>query len=314
MPENTLLIVDDSPNFRTSIREAVKEASIFKNIIEAGDGAAAISIFASNNITFIITDVVMPRIDGYKLVSAIRGTPAGRDIPIIILTSSRKEYCDKVKGLMIGASDYVIKPFNKDELIARIRVLLRMQELQEELKAKNALLERLSTTDELTGLPNRRYFFDSVKTIIALAKRNNLPIACLMLDIDFFKKINDKYGHLTGDIVLKAVSEIMLRSKRDGELLARFGGEEFVMCLFKADETASFCAAERFRKTIEAINIPVDEMTVSLTVSIGCASIDSDKLEDADELISRADDALYRAKKNGRNRSETYSGHRYTGC
>lgn len=311
MPEKTLLIVDDSPHFRTSIREAVKDASIFKNIIEAGDGAEAIRIFASNSITFIITDVVMPRIDGYKLVAAIRGTAAGKDIPVIMLTAAKKESSDKVKGLTIGASDYVIKPFNKEELLARIKVLRRMQDLQEELKAKNAILERLATTDELTGLPNRRYLFDSVGTIMALARRSKLPIACLMVDIDFFKKINDKYGHQAGDTVLKSLSDVMLKCKRDGELLARFGGEEFVMCLFKADERASFYAAERFRKTIESLNIHLNETALSVTVSIGCASMPSENLKDADELINRADGALYRAKKNGRNRSETYSGDKY---
>lgn len=309
MSERTILIVDDTPYVRAAVKDAVSESGLFPNIIEAGDGAEALKSFVSNKVTFIITDVVMPRIDGYKFVSAIREMESGADIPVIMLTASKKEFSDKVKGLTLGASDYVTKPFDKGELIARIKVLLKMQELQEELKAKNALLERIATTDELTGLPNRRHFFDTARTIVALAKRNELPIACLMIDIDFFKKVNDTYGHQAGDIVLKKVSEVMLKAKREGELLARLGGEEFVMCLFRAAEKEGACAGERFRRTVESIKIPIsEETTISVTVSIGCSSLSSDKLTDIDDLISKADDALYRAKKNGRNRVETYSG------
>ena len=177
------------------------------------------------------------------------------------------------------------------------------------MKAKNALLERIATTDELTGLSNRRHFFDTARTIVALAKRNDLSIACLMIDIDFFKKINDTYGHQAGDMVLKKVAELMLKNKREGELLARYGGEEFVMCLFKADEAVAFGAAERFRKRIEEMKIQLDESkAISVTISAGCSASAGDSLTDIDKLMAMADEALYLAKNNGRNRVETHSG------
>ena len=315
MSDQTILIVDDTPYVRAAIRDAVSESGLFSNIIEAGDGAEALKLFVTNKVTFIITDVEMPVIDGYKLVAAIREMESGSDIPVIILTASKKEFLDKIKGLTVGANDYMVKPFDKGELIARIKVLLKMHGLQEELKAKNALLERIATTDELTGLPNRRHFFDTARTIVALAKRNDLPIACLMIDIDFFKKVNDAYGHQAGDIVLKKVAEVMLKSKREGELLARLGGEEFVMCLFKAEEDAAFCAGERFRKRIEEMKLSLDESKdISVTVSVGCSAVAGDSLTDIDKLMAMADEALYRAKNNGRNRVETHSGKKPDSC
>ena len=308
MSEQTILIVDDSPYFRTVVKDAVLESGLFPNIIEAGDGAEALRLFASNKVAFIITDVVMPVIDGCKLVSAIRAMEKGSDVPVIMLTANKQELSDKIKGFTLGASDYLVKPFDKGELIVRIKTLLKMHGLQEELKARNVLLERIATTDDLTGLPNRRHFFDTARTIVALAKRNDLPIACLMMDIDFFKKINDTYGHQAGDLALQKVAEVMLNNKREGELLARFGGEEFVMCLFKADEAAAFRAAERFRKRIDEMKIQLDESkAISVTVSAGCSALAGDNLTDIDKLIAMADEALYRAKSNGRNRVEMYS-------
>lgn len=308
MSEQTILIVDDSPYYRAVVKDAVLESGLFSNIIEAGDGAEALRLFVSNKVAFIITDVVMPVIDGCKLVSAIRAMEKGSDVPVIMLTANKQELSDKIKGFTLGASDYLVKPFDKGELIIRIKTLLKMHGLQEELKARNVLLERIATTDDLTGLPNRRHFFDTARTIVALARRNDLPIACLMIDIDFFKKINDTYGHQAGDLALQKVAEVMLNNKREGELLARFGGEEFVMCLFKADEAAAFRAAERFRKKIDEMKIQLDESrAISVTVSAGCSALAGDNLTDIDKLIAMADEALYRAKSNGRNRVEMYS-------
>ena len=308
MSEQTILIVDDSPYFRAVVKDAVLESGLFSNIIEAGDGAEALRLFVSNKVTFIITDVVMPVIDGCKLVAAIRAMEKGSDVPVIMLTANKQELSDKIKGFTLGASDYLVKPFDKGELILRIKTLLKMHVLQEELKARNALLERNATTDDLTGLPNRRHFFDTAARIVALAKRNDLPIACLMIDIDFFKKVNDTYGHQAGDMVLQKVAEVMLKNKREGELLARFGGEEFVMCLFKADEAAAFGAAERFRKIIDEMKIQLDESkAIFVTISAGCSALAGDSLTDIDTLIAMADEALYRAKNNGRNRVEMYS-------
>lgn len=301
--EKAILIVDDSPTIRSSIRKALEDVHLFTHILEADDGVKALEVFLKNRVDFIITDVVMPKVDGYKLVSSIKGMEKGKDIPVIMLTE-RRESTDKIKGLTIGASDYIIKPFDSGELIARVKVLLRMEKLQEELKEKNALLERLAITDELTGVPNRRYFFEILRMQMALAKRYGFPIACLLMDIDHFKRVNDTYGHPTGDMVLKRLAQVISSTKREGELLARIGGEEFAICLFKTDALGAIHAAERIRRLVESTDFPEG---FKVTVSIGVSSFPEDGVETIDDLLKTADEAMYHAKKAGRNRVVVYS-------
>src|SRR3990167_10693454 len=133
----------------------------------------ALKVFFNSKIDFVITDVVMPKVDGYKFISTIKDSEIGKDVPVVMLSASRKEVIDKIKGLNIGASDYVIKPFDGHELVARMHVFIKLTELQEDLKEKNALLEKLSVTDELTGIYNRRYFYDNISMHVALAKRHD---------------------------------------------------------------------------------------------------------------------------------------------
>ena len=307
MAERTLLIVDDSPTIRQVIKDAVTANGMFSTILEANDGMEALKLFSSNKIDFIVTDVMMPRLDGYKFISTIKNSELGRDIPVIMLSASRKEFVDKLKGFNIGASDYIIKPFDGSELLARINVFLKIQELQNELKKKNALLEQLSITDTLTGLYNRRYFYDHIGTHSAKVKRHPAHFGCLMVDIDHFKSINDTYGHDVGDKVLKRVSGIMTREMRSGEVLARFGGEEFVACLCEANEKEAIVAAERMRKAVENANLTEDDNPVKLTISIGVVIYPQQGLENSDNVIKAADEALYHAKETGRNKVVIYS-------
>ena len=307
MAERTLLIVDDSPTIRKAIKDAVTANGMFSTILEANDGMEALKLFSSNKIDFIVTDVMMPRLDGYKFISTIKNSELGRDIPVIMLSASRKEFVDKLKGFNIGASDYIIKPFDGSELLARINVFLKIQELQNELKKKNALLEQLSITDTLTGLYNRRYFYDHIGTHSAKVKRHPAHFGCLMVDIDHFKSINDTYGHDVGDKVLKRVSGIMTREMRSGEVLARFGGEEFIVCLCEANEKEAIVVAERMRKAVEDAHLTEDDNPVKLTISIGVVIYPQQGLENSDNVIKAADEALYHAKETGRNKVVIYS-------
>lgn len=303
-----LLIVDDSPAVRSFIRKIMISSSIFSDFLEAGDGLDALKITETNKVDFVITDVAMPRMDGYELMARLREMPSMFDVPVIMLTAKRKEIAHRLKGFDRGASDYVVKPFDNNELIARTKALLRMYELQEELKARNEELKKMAATDELTGLSNRRHFFETSKTIIALAKRSNMSMACLMIDIDSFKWINDSYGHQAGDTVIKMVADGLLKNKRESDVLARLGGDEFIMFLFMSDEKKGEIAGESFRKTIEAICIPLDNTTsISVTLSIGCSSLPPEQLTDMDKLIAMADQALYKAKRSGKNRVIAYS-------
>jgi len=306
--ENTLLIVDDSPAVRTLIKNVVTENSLFSNCLEAQDGMEALKLFFNNKVDFIITDIMMPKVDGYKLISAIKESEAGKDIPVIMLSAGKKGVMDKVKGLEIGASDYLIKPFDSSELLARIIVFLKMQRLQEELKEKNALLEKLSITDELTGIYNRRYFCEYMNMHMALAKRHNYQIGCIMIDVDLFKKVNDTFGHDVGDKVLKGIARLMKDKIREGEIIARFGGEEFIVGLCRVDTSGAMIAAERIRKAVEGANLSDDANNpLKMTVSIGIALYPQQGVSNLDELIKAADDALYHAKRTGRNRAVVYS-------
>ena len=308
MTEKTLLIVDDSPAVRTLIKNVVTENSLFSNCLEAQDGMEALKLFFNNKVDFIITDIMMPKVDGFKLISAIKESEAGKDIPVIMLSAGKKGVMDKVKGLEIGASDYLIKPFDSSELLARIIVFLKMQRLQEELKEKNALLEKLSITDELTGIYNRRYFCEYMNMHMALAKRHNYQIGCIMIDVDLFKKVNDTFGHDVGDKALKGIARLMKDKIREGEIIARFGGEEFIVGLCRVDTSGAMIAAERIRKAVEGANLSDDANNpLKMTVSIGIALYPQQGVSNLDELIKAADDALYHAKRTGRNRVVVYS-------
>jgi diguanylate cyclase (GGDEF)-like protein len=300
-----VLLVDDSQQARVAIREALKD--IFEVFIEADDGLSAIKAFVEEKPGFIITDIEMPSIDGYRFISTVRNMEDGKDLPIIMLSGTKDSLKKKLTGFNLGASDFLMKPFESEELVARVKSLLRTRFLLDELKEKNTLLARLAVTDELTGLYNRRHFFETVKEQMALGLRHNFKIACMLMDIDHFKKINDTHGHIAGDDVLRKIGSLLNSCKREGELLARFGGEEFVMCLFNTDSASVLRAAERFRHLIKSFEFSSsNHPNLHVTVSIGVAIYPQASIVTIDELIKAADSALYRSKVDGRDKVSLY--------
>lgn len=303
-----ILLVDDSKSERTSIKNALGE--LFDEFIEAEDGLSAIKAFVDKKPNFIITDVEMPSMSGYRFLETVRQMEDGQDVPVILISATKDSLKGKLTGFNLGASDFLIKPFNKEELVARVKSLLRIRNLMTELKQKNILLEKLAITDDLTGLNNRRYFFETVREQLALGVRHNFDVACMLLDIDYFKSVNDTHGHLAGDDVLKALGTLLTSAKREGEILARFGGEEFIICLFNTDPDNSVKAADRFRTIIEKHDFSSEQfpkigrITVSIGVSICSQHLASsgDNPVTIDELLKTADTALYRSKSGGRNR------------
>ena len=306
----SLLIVDDSKSVRDAVQKALIDIGLFTNLFYAENGIKALDILFKNQVDFIITDVIMPGVDGFKLVSTIKNQEKYRNTPVIMLTG-QKDSIDKIKGLELGASDYVTKPFDPGELIARVKVLIKMQELQEELTQKNLFLkslnqklEKIAITDELTGMFNRRYFFSRLVAEFERCKRFSQNLACVMIDIDHFKKINDTRGHQVGDIVLKKVGQIISESQRSYDIFARIGGEEFVGSLSNVDQKGALEFAERLRKKIESYNF-LEEVgeTLKATISIGIGVYPHNNIavENIDDIIKIADDALYKAKNSGRN-------------
>ena len=196
------------------------------------------------------------------------------------------------------------KPFDEGELIARVKAHLKIKHLQDELKEKNALLQELSGTDDLTKLANRRRFMEHFANEFGRAKRYKSELSFLILDLDFFKQVNDSHGHLAGDSVLVQIANVMKTSVRSSDLVARYGGEEFGLLLPETGSKGSRVYAERIRKRIEDSKFDAAEKQIHVTVSGGIATYPEISADSVDELWRKADAALYRAKKNGRNRIE----------
>ncbi|MHB8836665.1 MAG: diguanylate cyclase [Candidatus Methylomirabilia bacterium] len=312
-PLRRILVVDDSNAVRAALREALVDLPAVGEILEAADGVDALALLSRNAVDLILSDITMPRLDGFKFLSAVRNNPKFRDTMVIML-SSHGESVDKVRGLTLGANDYITKPFERAELMARVTVMLKMKELQEELQRKAAALERanldlerLANLDGLTGLPNRRSFFSRLEGEYRRALRFGTSLALLMLDIDHFKNFNDSYGHLVGDEALRAVGAALSGGIRSYDYVGRFGGEEFICYLPETNSAEALVVAERLRERVSAARVtavgrgcfPED---VGMTVSIGIATWPDCPAERLDDLVAAADRALYQAKAEGRNR------------
>lgn len=309
MATKKLLIVDDSPSTRNALHQILEKSGFFSSIVEAENGSKALDILLKDTIDFVISDVNMPTLDGFKLLSAIRDQPKYHDLPVIFLTV-RKDSVDKIKGLVSGANDYIIKPFDSDELIARVKNLLRMKDLQcqletqnRDLEAINKKLEELSVTDGLTGIHNRRYFLERLGSEFSRSKRYKLCISLLLIDLDHFKTVNDTYGHQKGDEVLIKVSDILKQNCRVHDILARFGGEEFIISLCQTGPEGAHIVAERIRKSVEEYQFSYPGAPdFNATISAGISSFPDIKIDKIDDLIRIADASLYEAKRQGRNR------------
>lgn len=305
-----LLIVDDSPSARGSLLETLEATDLFSSILVCDNGARAIEILLKHDIGFLITDLMMPQVDGFKLLSHIRRQEAYRDLPIILLTGHGSSF-DKIKGLDLGANDYVTKPYNPAELVARVKNLLRIRELMQQLERANRDLQRVnrrlqevSITDELTGLYNRRHFWDRLDSEFKRAVRYGDQISCLLLDIDKFKDLNDTYGHPVGDLALKELGKILKTECRGTDIVARFGGEEFIILLGRTNPEGATQFAERLRRIVETHPFSLEEGDgeIHITLSIGVVSYPNEEIRAINDLVRLADDALYRAKNEGRNR------------
>ena len=305
MSKAKVLLVEDDVIQAAATKEILMKVGY--EVLHAEDGINAIRLVKSEKPDIILLDVVLPGMDGYEVCRWLKIEETTKGIPVIMLTM-KKELSDKISGLQIGADDFLPKPYNELELNARIYALLRTKGLQDELRLKNRQLEELldkvnymAITDVLTGLYNRRRFHDVLSTEYERAKRYAVPFSLVMLDIDYFKKVNDTYGHSVGDAVLREVATILKNSIREIDTAARYGGEEFVVVLPNTERKNAQIFAERIRQAIE--RHAFSGVNKNITVSIGIGGMPDAKVEDEDKLIRCADFALYRAKQSGRNRT-----------
>lgn len=293
-----ILAVDDSVTIRM-IMENVLNA-IGHEAVLAKDGLEALEIMHQPNAPkLIVSDWKMPELDGLTLCQRLRQHPFTIPPYIIILTAMR-ETRQIVECLDAGANDYLTKPFNADELRARINVGCRTIDLQVKLYEAQMAMQNLAMRDSLTNIHNRRSIMDSLNRELSIARRMKTPLYLGMCDLDKFKAVNDNYGHQSGDEVLQEFANRVLKTIRDYDLFGRYGGEEFIVATTQAEgKEGQISFFERIRGAIGESKIVTAAAEIPITVSIGVA--ESDQNTTLEELIRRADTALYDAKKNGRN-------------
>jgi diguanylate cyclase (GGDEF)-like protein len=294
--ERILIIEDNELNLKVLTDILRKDYTLYA-AKEGEDGIKKAKKYIPD---LILLDIVLPQMDGYEVIEQLKNIPETRDIPIIFITSC-DNLEDEKKGLALGAVDYITKPI--DKVIVRLRVGIHIKILRQ-LRT----IEQLSTTDQLTGMANRRGFDIRLNIEWDRAKRYKKPMGLLMIDIDHFKRYNDTYGHLQGDEALKAIAKAIENTfKRAIDHTARWGGEEFIVLLPETDEGNVAFLAELLRLNIEQTVIEgLDDLKSKVTVSIGAYIYCPTHKCSIIEFIARADEALYKAKQGGRNRVVIY--------
>ena len=300
-----ILIVDDS-RFNLEVLSRILLAAAETDdpdypkytMTKASSGTEALEKALEEKPDLILLDIIMPGMSGFDVLAILKETEELRGIPVIIISGLADEN-DEEKGLSLGAVDYITKPFKNSIVIARVKTHLK-------IVAQMRIIERLSIIDQLTNIPNRRYFDNRIATEWKRTIREKVDISVLMIDVDHFKKFNDTYGHQQGDVVLKEVAAtIKATVKRPTDIVARWGGEEFVVLLINTELEGAMIVAEQIRQGVENLkvyNINDPDVPLHVEVSIGAASMAPVAESLMEELVGDADKALYTAKETGRNK------------
>jgi diguanylate cyclase (GGDEF)-like protein len=298
-PHEVIVIEDDASVARLVSLTLRRDGHV---VHEAGSIDAGKALLAERSWDIVVLDRNLPDGDGIELCRELR---MANEHGYILILTGESSAAAKLAGFGCGADDYVTKPFAIDELLARVRAGARIVDLQKALMASNRRLEELSNTDPLTGISNRRSFDRDLLARFEHSRRYNRPLSTVMIDIDLFKTINDTYGHPVGDRVLRSLSKILDRATRQSDVAARLGGEEFCVLLPETPLFEGLQFAEKIRATFASTEHPGGpDGPQRVTLSAGVAAIPNARINDAAALIEAADQALYRAKNNGRNRVE----------
>ncbi|MFO1251764.1 MAG: diguanylate cyclase [Inhella sp.] len=309
-----ILVVDDELEHLNALCELLQGGGY--QVLRTSRSERALAIAESQRPDLVITDWDMPGVSGIELIRQLKAHPATRDIPVIMCTGSMTSAAHLETALEAGAVDYVRKPVEPIELRARTRSMLQLAASVRQLKAneqelarQNELLNQqkqelhlAATTDRLTGLHNRAYLMDQLSREFSNAQRYGRPLSCLLLDIDHFKSVNDRHGHLVGDAVLRHTAQLLNGELRRGDVLARYGGEEFVLLLPGTLAASAQALAEGLRASVAQAPWVQGELSLQITLSIGVAYNGSCQGADEMALLKQADEALYAAKRQGRNR------------
>ncbi len=301
--ETNILVIDDSESVRKDIIRTLQSHSVATYFHEAADGIEGLKVLLEIKMDLVLCDVEMPRLDGFRFLSMVRSRDVLKNIPFIMLTA-KEDQESKMRGYELGVADYITKPFGPGELVARVNVHLQIKKLQDELMKANELLVEISYTDHLTGLYNRRYLMEVLEREFSRAQRNCGVLSLLILDIDQFKGINDRFGHQEGDTVLSRTASIFRNELRGYDTAVRYGGDEYIAVLPDTSLNDAIAVAERIRKSVNETTLSGKLKGERISVSLGIAAYPGKGVETIEDLVREADGALYRAKAGGRNRTE----------
>jgi two-component system cell cycle response regulator len=301
-----ILVADDEPVNLALIKRRLEWEEY--EIHTAEDGGQAVAVARRVLPDLVILDVMMPVLDGLQACRLLKEDPLTRHIPVIFL-SALDDMDTKISGLALGANDYISKPFRVEELLARVAVAIRLKRERDllrrsadELRRRAEAASEMSMTDALTGLLNRYGLQRALPRELSEARRYARPLSCLLLDIDFFKTVNDTHGHAAGDTALMQAARVLSESVRGSDVVCRYGGEEFLVLTPETNAAGASALAEKIRLAVAARLFGDGERVFPLTLSVGVAQLDAG--ESGNDMIARADGALYHAKQSGRDRVE----------
>lgn len=293
MEKDTILVVDDSDIICNIIKGILESPSLHIDIAHSGE--KGIELAKNTKPTLILLDIIMQGIDGYETCCRLKADEETKDIPVIFITGNNDSE-SVLMGFEVGAADYVSKPFLPEELKARVKVHMQNIKNQRKLQQLMQELKEMAETDYLTKLYNRRYFMDRLMDLVTQGTSN---LFLILFDIDNFKKINDTYGHNAGDMVLVTVSNILKLLLREEDILSRWGGEEFMICLPDITEEESINIANKLRMEVSKYNFNCDNFTFQCTITGGI--IQYDRSISPEKNFTNVDQALYLGKSSGKN-------------
>ena len=294
-----VLMVDDRP----ALSERMQATLSSEHVVDMeADPTEALFHAAEGNYELVVVSLDLANFDGLRLCSQVRSLERTRNVPLLAIAET-DDHSRLVRGLEIGVNDYILRPVDRHELLARVRTQVRRRRYTERLRDSVQMSIEMAITDALTSLHNRRYMESHLSTLVEQAASRGKPLTVLVLDIDYFKSVNDTYGHDAGDDVLREFSQRLKKSIRGIDLACRYGGEEFVVVMPETDMAVATMVAERLRRRIASEPFPISQGSnaVEVTISIGLAAYASAS-DAAANILKRADQALYRAKRDGRNR------------
>jgi two-component system cell cycle response regulator len=295
----TLLVADDDRITRELLANILRSHGYTVETVE--DGQEAVERVSRGGIELALLDIMMPRLSGLEACRLLKGMTNETFLPVVLVTV-KTDSASRVEGLKIGADDYVCKPFEEKELVARVQAMLRIKRLHDHVAAARQKLERMSLHDELTGLYNYRYLHTRLTEEFKRAERYHDPLACAFIDIDGLKAYNDTGGRPFGDLIIRTIADLIRKCVRDVDVVARYGGEEFLVVLPSTHFGGAVTVAERIWREVKEKRFADGVRTHSISVSIGVGLYPSRDVRSKDSLVRAADGALQQAKRDGGNR------------